>query len=221
MGTFLSGSTFRATADSQAPNCDSISNATAPGVWYTFIGKGGAIIASTCTKTDFDSQISVFTGSCGQLACADGNNTGCGTHSLFNFIQDEIYHILVHGFGDAPGDFALRIIPNRLATLFDQALQDLSSPQFEAFDWLTNKDSTDLQSTLSDDELVERFALLVLHFTTGGARKFDFPLITHCSWNSAGTGNAFVEGVIEGFFCNEEGSVVTLELCKFLHLSTC
>jgi hypothetical protein len=213
IGNLWVGSTSDgATIDTEVPSCDSTSNATAPGVWYTVIGNGEAITASTCTETDFDSQISVFTGSCDQLACVDGNNTGCGNQSLFNFqsIQDETYHVLVHGFGDASGNFALRIIPTRLATLFDQALQDLSSPQYEAFDWMTNNDSTDLQSTLSVDELVERFVLVLLYFATGGESWEDqagflIPFNTHCSWNSGEL----------GVVCNDEGSVVTIDLRKF------
>jgi hypothetical protein len=56
----------------------------------------------------------------------------------------------------------------RLTTLSDmfvkykvsiQALQDTSSPQYLALAWMAgSNDSTDLQSILSDDKLVERFA---------------------------------------------------------------
>jgi hypothetical protein len=111
-GTFLLGSTSDgATIDTDVPSCGSASSATAPGVWYTIIGDGGAITASTCTGTGFDSQISVFTGSCGQLTCVDGNNNACGTQSLvaIQSNQDQPYHVLVHGFGGASGNFALQI----------------------------------------------------------------------------------------------------------------
>jgi hypothetical protein len=47
-----------------------------------------------------------------------------------------------------------------------QALQDLSSPQHEALIWMTNNDSTDLQVKVSDDELVERFVLVILYTRT-------------------------------------------------------
>jgi hypothetical protein len=44
-----------------------------------------------------------------------------------------------------------------------QALEDPMSPQHAALDWMTNKDtSTDLQSTMSQNELVERFVLVLL-----------------------------------------------------------
>jgi hypothetical protein len=122
----------------------------------------------------------------------------------------------VHGVGDASGNFALLIISTRLGILFDQALQDLSSPQYEALDWMTNKDSTDLQFTLSEDELVERFVVLVFYFATGGESwsdqaGFRIPLTETCSWNSGEL----------GVVCNNEGSVVEFVLRKFPHSSTC
>jgi hypothetical protein len=113
VGKFLLGSTSDgATIDTEAPSCGLASSATAPGVWYTIIGDGGAITASTCTGTGFDSQISIFTGSCDQLTCVDGNSNACGLQSLvaIQSIQDETYHVLVHGFGGASGNFALQII---------------------------------------------------------------------------------------------------------------
>jgi hypothetical protein len=88
-------------------------------VWYTIIGDGGAITVSTCNGTGFDSQISVFTGSCGQLTCVDGNDDACGSQSLvaIQSNQNETYHVLVHGFGGASGDFALLIITTEAPAL--------------------------------------------------------------------------------------------------------
>jgi Leucine-rich repeat (LRR) protein len=102
-----------------------------------------------------------------------------------------------------------------------QAFQDTSSPQYEALVWMTDTDSTDLQSALSDDELVERFTLVLLYFATGGESwwnqaGFLNPLLDTCSWNS------IVEGtrILLGVGCNDEGSVTTLDLCKFPKPST-
>jgi hypothetical protein len=146
VGTFLSGSTSNgATVDAESPSCGSASSATAPGVWYTVVGNGGAITTSTCsTGTDFQSQISVFStplsstspistspistspisGSptsspssspdvCGLLTCVAGNNNACGSGQssvAFQSIQDQTYHVLVHGFGEASGNFVLQIV---------------------------------------------------------------------------------------------------------------
>ena len=232
VGKRLFGSTSDgATVDAQAPPCGSDSSPTAPGVWYTIIGDGGEIAVSTCTGTEFDSQISIFTGgSCDQLTCVDGNNDACGSQSRVDFQSNEgqTYHVLVHGVGGASGTFALSIAFNRLAILFDtfatynissQALQDISSPQYAALEWMADIDSSDLQATLSVDELVERFVLVLLHFTTGGASwsdqaRFLSPSLNTCSWN-----NIFDSTI--GVGCNGNGSVVRLDLRKFHNSPTC
>jgi hypothetical protein len=242
----IPGSTSNgATVDIEAPSCGSASKPTAPGVWYNITGDGGIITLSTCgTKTDFDSQISVFTGSCDELMCVDAIDNACGSQSRLEFesIRNEPYHVLVHGLGNSSGSFDLQIVFTRLVTFSDlfvkynvssQALQDRSSPQYEALEWMAYSDSTTLQSALSDNELVERFALVLLYFATGGRTWLDqagflTPLNT-CSWNSIV--DATARDIKVGFDCNEgctrelgvecnEGSVVTLDLCKFPTSST-
>jgi hypothetical protein len=222
-----------ATVDIEAPSCGSASVPTAPGLWYIITGDGGNITLSTCssTKTDFDSQISVFNGSCDQLTCIEGNDNAasgfCGGRSLvvFESIRNKAYHVLVHGFGNSTGSFDLKIVFERfvaLSAFFEdgnvssQALQDTSSPQYQALEWMAETDSTDL----SDDKLVERFALVLIYFATGGPSWLDQagflnPFLDTCSWNSIDEG-AYVLGV----GCNDEGSVTTLDLCKFPKIST-
>ncbi|MBU0716703.1 MAG: hypothetical protein KJ749_00505, partial [Planctomycetes bacterium] len=52
-------STLAATVDS-APSCQGVLN-TAPGIWYSVIGTGDTITASTCSEfCDFDTQITVY-----------------------------------------------------------------------------------------------------------------------------------------------------------------
>jgi hypothetical protein len=102
-----------------------------------------------------------------------------------------------------------------------QPLQDVSSPQYQALEWMAYSDSIDLLSTLSDDELVERFTLVLLYYAAGGENWSDqagflSPLNNTCSWNSIVDGTTRVLGVS----CNEEGSVVMLDLCKCLKSST-
>jgi hypothetical protein len=115
-GQFVNGSTSNGatidTIETQSPSCGSAFSPTAPGVWYTIIGDGGVITASTCNGTDFDSQISVFTGSCSDLECVDGNDDAkCGKESLVSIQskKDETYHVLVHGFNVSSGNFNLEI----------------------------------------------------------------------------------------------------------------
>ena len=228
-GPYFFGSTSAAATIDTVPNCGSASTPTAPGVWYTIVGNGGTIaVSSSSTGTNFDSQISVFTGSCDQLACVDGNNDAFGSQSRVDFRsnQDQSYHVLVHGIGGASGNFTLAATTNRLATLIDlfvdyeisiQALQDRSTPQYEALQWMVNIDSPDLQATLSDDELVDRFVLVLFYYAMGGASWIDqasflSPSLNTCSWK---TGSS--RGVLG---CNDEGSIVKLDLSKCPNSST-
>jgi hypothetical protein len=110
-------------------------------------------------------------------------------------------------FGSSPHVWQLR------------STKTFSSPQHEAFAWMTNADSNCLLSAMSDDELVERFVLVVLCFATDGERWLDQagflnPLNARCSWNSWNCGE------LSGVVCNEEGLVLALDLGEFLHSST-
>jgi hypothetical protein len=174
-----------------------------------FVGQGQPVIAQASA---YDVDLQVYP-ACDQ-ACNIADAFYLGGPSSFSSTvawtaaSGVEYLILVSSteFASGSNEFEVRI---------------LVSHQQEALDWMTNADSTDLQSTLSEDELVERFVLLVLYFATAGENwnsqdGFLNPLNTHCSWNR-NIGNGFVQGVV----CNDEGSVVTLDLSKFLHLSTC
>jgi hypothetical protein len=111
------------------------------------------------------------------------------------------------------------------ASLFDlllnynvsiQALQDPSSPQYAALFWMVNNDSIDI--ALSDDELIERFALVLFYLVTGGDSWFDqahflSPLST-CSWNSIVERDEEKWAITIGVGCNDDGSVVELNLGK-------
>ncbi len=105
-GETVSGSTIGQTPDA-APFCGT-SN-TAPGVWYSWTGDGSAVTLSTCTGTSYDSKLTVYSGSCGALACVGGNDDTCGLQSEVSFVSSvgTDYLILVHGFSASEGDFDL------------------------------------------------------------------------------------------------------------------
>ena len=110
-GDSVSGSTVGATIDA-APTCGT--PITSPGVWYTLddnSGLPGDITLSLCNGTDFDSKISVYSGSCAALVCVDGNDDACGLQSEISFASDgnTTYYILIHGFGGATGNFTLDV----------------------------------------------------------------------------------------------------------------
>ena len=109
-GQTASGTTIGATPDN-APFCGT-SN-TSPGVWYTFLGAGRSATVSTCNQANFDTKISVFSGSCGGLVCVAGNDdaAGCGLTSSVTFpaAPGVRYYVLVHGFSSATGNFSLTL----------------------------------------------------------------------------------------------------------------
>lgn len=105
--------TKRATQeDLNVPACGGASEGLGPGVWYKVQGTGGAITADTCSEnTNFDTQISVFRGSCNGLECVNGNNDYCGKQSqvIWASEKDEFYYVYVHGTAEETGDFELTL----------------------------------------------------------------------------------------------------------------
>jgi hypothetical protein len=104
----LTGTTKNSTDDEVTTCMDVVQ--TGYGVWYTVVGSGDRIIASTCTKTsqDFDTKISVFTGTnCGSLTCVVGDDNGCGLQSraVWRGQPNVTYYILVHS--EEEGEFGL------------------------------------------------------------------------------------------------------------------
>ncbi|MFM9986012.1 MAG: T9SS type A sorting domain-containing protein [Flavobacteriales bacterium] len=79
------------------------------GVWYSFAGTGEMITASLCGSA-FDTQISVFTGTCAGLTCINTNDDLCGLQSEVAFLSyaGTTYYILVHGSFDE-GSFNLSL----------------------------------------------------------------------------------------------------------------
>jgi subtilisin-like proprotein convertase family protein len=105
------GTTFAATVDN-TPFCGT-SN-TAPGVWYTVIGTGNTMTASTCGPLfDYDTKLTVYC-SCEELTCVVGDDDECtdGASGLLSTVTwcsqpGAEYLILVHGFSSQSGDFEL------------------------------------------------------------------------------------------------------------------
>lgn len=105
MGTG-SGFTGSGTSIGAPPSCGPVSNGGDKGVWYTFTGTGMTLYEiTTCNSfTDFDTEISLFTGSCGSFTCVDGNldDPSCGNGSGLSTIQvnpttNTTYYVYVKG----------------------------------------------------------------------------------------------------------------------------
>lgn len=108
------GNTSAATTATNPPagTCgDADNDATSQGVYYTFTGNGLTATVSTDNPgTDFDTEITVFTGSCDALVCADGNNdsgTGTGSSVEIETVGGTEYFVFVDGNGAATGNFEL------------------------------------------------------------------------------------------------------------------
>mgnify|MGYP005996576405 CR=1 FL=1 len=95
-------------------------NLQSQGVWYQIFpsGDGGLLTISACNVvTDFDAQISVFSGSCTSLQCEPVDNTLCtlpapiNTGEIVSFTPapDSSYYVVVHGAGDESGYYQIKI----------------------------------------------------------------------------------------------------------------
>lgn len=112
-GTVVLGSTVDAFDDGVVP-CSPLS--FSPGLWYKVVGTGTGLMASTCgPATDFDTVISVYSGSCGDLRCVanDDDSDSCEGygHSTVDWFGEEgvVYQIRVHGYDNNRGNFGLAV----------------------------------------------------------------------------------------------------------------
>ncbi|MEC8935132.1 MAG: thrombospondin type 3 repeat-containing protein, partial [Planctomycetota bacterium] len=96
-----------ASVDPENADC---SSSSAPGLWYTAEGLGGAMSASLCGST-YDTKLSVYTGECGAVTCLQGNDDSCGLQSVVDWVGETgvTYYILVHGFSSSSGNFTLNV----------------------------------------------------------------------------------------------------------------
>jgi hypothetical protein len=106
-GATLSGTTIGATTETVPAACYSTN--TSPSVWYTFTGAGDNVTLSLCSGTTFDTQLAVFSGTCGSLSCYSANDDGCGSQSTvtINACLGVTYYVRVSGWGNNIGTFQL------------------------------------------------------------------------------------------------------------------
>ncbi|WP_040279980.1 T9SS type A sorting domain-containing protein [Psychroserpens damuponensis] len=115
-GDTLSGTNVLATDGDEVAGDGCGTSSTAVGVWYVYAGTGDTVTASTCAQADFDTEITVYTGVCGDFTCLDNNddNSAAGCTSNTSLLEFETvigtdYFIYVSGFGAATGAFDLSI----------------------------------------------------------------------------------------------------------------
>ncbi|NNC95989.1 MAG: T9SS type A sorting domain-containing protein [Chitinophagales bacterium] len=135
-GDTINGSTVNATI-SMGGVCGP--DITSPGVWYVHSGTGMDVTVATCNFADYDTRISIFSGSCGILNCIGGNDdfSGCAINTSRYTFQTTVgtdYYILVHGFQNATGDFSITLncdTPCGPQPINDECLGAISLPLSE------------------------------------------------------------------------------------------
>jgi hypothetical protein len=107
------GSTSSATlVDARAAQMNDL---TSRGVWYTMIGTGKNLTATTCSRhTNFETSVKVFRGSCESLERVEisrlGETCELGTNAQWTSDDQELYYVLVSGVEISDyGNFALSI----------------------------------------------------------------------------------------------------------------
>jgi hypothetical protein len=77
------------------------------GVWHEVVGTGKVMRISVCNdNTDFDARVSLYTGSCGNLACVANTQRRCGEKNNEIVVTTHVghkYYLFVHG----PDSFSL------------------------------------------------------------------------------------------------------------------
>jgi hypothetical protein len=115
----VQGTTIGATSEGEA-TCGDESASLMADVWYSIEGAGQELFATTCTDNsvingNMDTQLTVFSGSCGELQCIGSNDDDdsevCSLKSTVSFFAAEgtRYYILVHGYRGVTGSFALQV----------------------------------------------------------------------------------------------------------------
>jgi hypothetical protein len=100
--------------DQNIPSCNTDTVNVSPGLWYRVKGRGSGMEASVChEQTDFDAQISVFTGSsCDDEAmeCVTATMQGTDCSVQWFAMKDATYFLRVHGIDEAStGNFQLSL----------------------------------------------------------------------------------------------------------------
>lgn len=119
-GQTVTGTTRGATsAGDPTGSCGTAAPSNQPGVFYTFVGTGYVATVSTCagpTASTGDTELFVYSGSCGNLTCVDGNDdigTICSNNMrassvTFTSIPGLQYYFFVQGYNSTV-DFGLSV----------------------------------------------------------------------------------------------------------------
>lgn len=110
IGSTVSGDTTGDSGDAQTL-CGSFAGATAPTNWWSFVGDGTTVTASTCGSA-YDTTLHSYCGSCPSgLNCITGIDDFCGLQSQISWCTQPgvTYYVRVGGFGANSGTYTLAI----------------------------------------------------------------------------------------------------------------
>ena len=113
-GQTLNGTNIGATATGD-PTGTCGTSVNVGGVFYSVVGTGGSMTLSTCSAvTNFDTQLFVYSGSCGSYTCVGGNDdvSNTNTCSSVTFLSQfgVTYFVLVNGYDNTEsGNFAVAL----------------------------------------------------------------------------------------------------------------
>jgi len=93
--------------------------------WYLINPHPGSQVEiTTCNAvTNFDTRLSIFSGSCSSLRCMFENDDNCTTNSVASYLtfaaspNESHYYLAVFGYGSASGTYEVRIIEHPTQTV--------------------------------------------------------------------------------------------------------
>jgi hypothetical protein len=104
--------------------------ASGPGVWYSFTTATDQSVTVDTEGSAFDTQLRVFSGSCGALVCVESDDdSGTGLLSLLTFTAtaNEDYYIFLGGWNNAVGSYQLNTSCMSLRSAMDQNKTNLQA----------------------------------------------------------------------------------------------
>jgi len=116
--------------------------------------------------------------------------------------------------GPSPdGEDSFAAFQNVLQPISGDALNDVSTPQFQALNWIANEDAAKLSP--GDTAVETRYVAAVLYYALEGSGWLDnYSFLSEgniCTWNQNGA-----DGFVFGINCSSDGTVESLRLCEFL-----
>lgn len=122
----------------------------------------------------------------------------------------------------APTSTSFAIVAQAVEAAFGTVLNDTTTPQYRAAEWMAEEDQFPLINSPLDDpsRFAQRYAMSVFYYATGGdeswIRQANFlsPTLDLCSWQEdAPEGADTILGIL-GVECFSSGEVMAIEFCK-------